>query len=101
MLWRIIFLLCIVFRDVTTTTNEFFMSKRMIINRSITLHCFLIKKFIKKIKGLILILPPPPPQKKRNGEILYRHRNGNESHIQKSQHRLMHVSSDNQIWRVT
>ena len=33
--------------------------------------------------------------------MLYRHRNGNESHIQKSQHRLTHVSSDNQIWRVT
>ena len=65
MLWRIIFLLCIVFRDVTTTTNEFFMSKRMIINRSITLHCVLKKKFKKKINGLILIWPPPPPKKKK------------------------------------
>ena len=56
MLWLIIFLLCILFRDVTTTTDDFFLSKRMVINKSITLHCVFIKQFIKQRKGFLWIL---------------------------------------------
>ena len=63
MLWRIIFLLCILFRDVTTTTDEFFLSKRMVINKSITLHCVFIKQFTKQRKGFLS--PTPTPQKKK------------------------------------
>ena len=65
MLWRIIFLLCILFRDVTTTTDEFFLSKRMVINKSITLHCVFIKQLTKQKKGSLEIFPPPPPKKKK------------------------------------
>ena len=71
MLWRIIFLLCILFRDVTTTTDEFFLSKRMVINKSITLHCVFIKQFTKQRK--CFLSPTPTPQKKKKKKKMDRY----------------------------